>query len=531
MLYNLSCYEQVVEQPLLQITTKYYSQYAQTLLHELSISEYLKKIDEKMEQEDLRVQYYLVPPTRIKILNIIIREMITKHMETIIESTTGFLHMLLDDKYKDLQLIHKLFSHEHLSELVSRFKKHVIAQGSKYVMDESKLKNPVSFIQGLLDMRHKYQTIITRSFDKSFNRALSEAFDDFASGVNQTRIPEYISLYLDAFMRKQVEENHLDAIMTLFDHIKDRDVFENYYRMHLGKRLLMSRSTQLEDSDLERAFVTRLKFVYGAGMTNKIEGMFNDIRLSREGMQQYREHKAYKNEDKIDFYAHVLTSGYWSLWSQASAGAVLPEQMQKCVTAFNEYYDDVHSGRKVTWYKGAGDGLIQANYPSKRYELLVSTYQMIILMAFNDAVEMSFEEIKQRTQIPDKELVKQIIPLCKTKVLSKKENEFRWNAEFHHTNVRIRVGVYNVKETTEQVKETEAKIEMDRKPIIEAAIVRIMKSRKTMHHNQLIEEVVKQLTSRFMPAPVEIKKRIESLIEREFLERDAQERKKYSYVA
>jgi cullin 3 len=40
-----------------------------------------------------------------------------------------------------------------------------------------------------------------------------------------------------------------------------------------------------------------------------------------------------------------------------------------------------------------------------------------------------------------------------------------------------------------------------------------MKDRKHMTHNDLVNEVTRQLTSRFQPDPLGIKKRIENLIE------------------
>ncbi len=58
-----------------------------------------------------------------------------------------------------------------------------------------------------------------------------------------------------------------------------------------------------------------------------------------------------------------------------------------------------------------------------------------------------------------------------------------------------------------------------------------MKSRKTLDHNNLIAEVTRQLSARFVPNPNVIKKRIESLIEREFLERAPSDIRLYNYVA
>ena len=73
-------------------------------------------------------------------------------------------------------------------------------------------------------------------------------------------------------------------------------------------------------------------------------------------------------------------------------------------------------------------------------------------------------------------------------------------------------------------------VEEDRSIAIEAAIVRIMKARKTLPHQQLIAEVLSQLAF-FKPNLKVIKRRIEALIDREYLERDPDKPNAYRYLA
>ena len=70
----------------------------------------------------------------------------------------------------------------------------------------------------------------------------------------------------------------------------------------------------------------------------------------------------------------------------------------------------------------------------------------------------------------------------------------------------------------------------DRSIAVEAAIVRIMKSRRKLGHNELIQEVLTAL-SHFQPNPAQIKQKIEQLIERDYLERDPDDRTLYRYLA
>lgn len=74
-------------------------------------------------------------------------------------------------------------------------------------------------------------------------------------------------------------------------------------------------------------------------------------------------------------------------------------------------------------------------------------------------------------------------------------------------------------------------VESDRKYLVDAAIVRTMKSRKAMLHQQLIMEVVAQLQRMFKPDIKQIKKRIDDLIGREFLERDKENPSLFRYLA
>ena len=66
-------------------------------------------------------------------------------------------------------------------------------------------------------------------------------------------------------------------------------------------------------------------------------------------------------------------------------------------------------------------------------------------------------------------------------------------------------------------------VQEDRYIAIEACIVRIMKSRKKLDHTNLVQEVMQSLFM-FKPHPSIIKTKIEHLIEREYLERDPDDR-------
>ena len=68
-------------------------------------------------------------------------------------------------------------------------------------------------------------------------------------------------------------------------------------------------------------------------------------------------------------------------------------------------------------------------------------------------------------------------------------------------------------------------------PSYAKTIVKVMKSHKKIDHNRLIKECIKILSSKFVPDPQLIKRRIEGLIERDYMDRDKEDRTIYNYIA
>lgn len=83
---------------------------------------------------------------------------------------------------------------------------------------------------------------------------------------------------------------------------------------------------------------------------------------------------------------------------------------------------------------------------------------------------------------------------------------------------------------SEETKEVDKNIETGRGLIIDAIIVRIMKSRQVLSHSDLISEILIQ-SSLFKPNNKFIKARIGILIEKDYIKRDENNPNLYQYLA
>lgn len=545
-----SVYEEDFEKFFLDAASSFYKIESQTFINN-SASEYMKKVERRIQEEMDRVKHYLDPLTEPKIKEVVERELISAHMKTLVEKRdSGMVSMLKDDKIEDLARMYNLLGRVNKGhDLMRNEMGTVVRDAGKSIVENPEYQTKEnSYVQALLDLKEKYDNILIKAMgnnDKNFQHTLNQAFEYF---INLSpRSPEFISLFIDEKLRREKGtseeeiEQLLEKVMMLFRFIQEKDIFEKYYKQHLARRLLLGRSAS---DDAERNMIAKLKTECGYQFTSKLEGMFQDMKTSSQTIEGFKTYLSSQEPNPlkgVELNVHVLTTGFWP--TQSAAKCILPSEIGKCTEVFQKYYLSNHNGRRLTWQTTMGTGELRAFFAGgkKRHELNVSTHQMVILLLFNTFDTLSFKDLQEKTGIPGPDLHKNLLPLLvpKHRVLVKDPvankfaptDTFSFNEKFQSKLFRVKVMQVIQRESEPQQQETQKKIDEDRKHMIEAAVVRIMKARKSMQHAQLIVEVTKQLQARFRPNPLVIKKRIESLIEREYLERSQQDRKIYNYLA
>ncbi|KAI5452911.1 hypothetical protein NCC49_006448 [Naganishia albida] len=613
-----SIYVKDFEGRFLEASEEFYRREAEECLLTDDASSYLKRVEDRLAEEQARCAHYLLSSTAAPLIAILDSNLLSAHLRTILcMPTTGLIHMIDTMRIPDLQRVYRLYGRPNVKEgldvLMSELKKYVSTRGnainenvttgtstvaaalptnvpstskanatvlsSSSTLDEvnsqgaaqkvtgtslgkaapstapagtatsaaAAVNIALRWVQEVLDLKDTFDKVWKEAFeeDKAIQTALNDAFQSFIN-VNP-KAQEYTSLFIDDNLKKGLKgktddevEAVLEKTIVLFRFIIDKDIFERYYKSHLAKRLLNGRSVS---EDAERNMVAKLKVESGYSFTQKLEGMFNDMRLSSDMMKSFEKYTAKHEPLDIDFNVNVLTSTFWPGEGSATT-CVFPPVFNKAIQAFEKFYNTRHSGRRLTWQSSHGTADIRVAFKARRHELNVSTHCAVILLLFEDleaGQELSVQDIKAATQIPDSDLLRslQSLACAKFKILTKNpksrdvgpHDKFSFNSSFTCPLAKIKIQtIVGRVENNEERAETQEKVDEERKHQIEACIVRIMKDKKSLGHNDLVNEVIRQLMSRFTPTPAVIKKRIENLIDREYLER-SDDMRQYNYLA
>lgn len=542
MFSALGLYGESFEKQFLAETSEFYASESSRLVQEVDVPTYFKHVEDRLQEETDRCSSYLDASTRKLLVLAVEKQLIEQH--ALNQLDRGFASLMDNNRMPDLARLYNLLGRVDMhDQLKGSLINYVKVTGSSIVLDEEKDKE---MVQSLLSMKAKLDSILADAFqsNEAFTSSLKEAFEHFIN-QRQNRPAELIAKYVDSMMRSgnkaasdEELEVLLDRLLVLFRYIQGKDVFEAFYKKDLAKRLLLGKSASI---DLERSMIMKLKAECGSQFTNKLEGMFKDIDLSQDIMTQFRQSQHFQSRlpPSMELSVSVLTTGYWPTYTPMEVK--LPAELSSCQDVFREFYVSKHNGRRLMWQSSLGHCVLRAQFPKGPKELHVSVFQCVVLMLFNDTASLSYKDIETATGIECTELKRTLLslacgkPSCRILVKEPKSKDindddmFSFNSTFSDKSFRIKVNSIQMKETVEENQQTNERVFQDRQYQIDAAIVRIMKTRKSLSHNLLITELFQQL--KFAVKPQDLKKRIESLIDREYLERDQKNSQVYNYLA
>ncbi|KAI1355838.1 ubiquitin ligase subunit CulD [Xylaria sp. FL0043] len=573
MLNVLNVYGKLFEPLFLKTSGVYFREFAEER-SATSLKSYIAACQKLLSKEDYRCNAYnFDSTTKRQLMNQAHHLLIEDYSEKLLDGES--ISKILDEN--SVESMKALYDLLRLSNLEKRLRgpweDYIKSAGSVIVNDNARGDEMVI---RLLEFRNALDLMVRDAFqkDNDFVHSLREAFGSFVNdrknvalrNTGTSKVGEMVAKYIDMLLRGGLKtlpasllsdvqdrvdaeksgqastgdedaelDRQLDKALELFRFIEGKGVFEAFYRQDLARRLLMGRSAS---ADAERSMLAKLKSECGSDFTRNLEQMFKDQQMARDEMASY---KAWRegngHTSKLDLNVSILSAAAWPTYPDTQL--LLPDEVASQIEQFAGYYINKHTGRRLTWKHSLAHCVIKASFNKGPKELLVSAYQAVVLTIFNQTDgPISYQQIAEHTGLAGQDLDRTLQSLAcgKFRVLTKdpkgkevnQTDTFSINKSFSDPKFRIKINQIQLKETKEENKETHERVARDRQFETQAAIVRIMKSRKTMTHANLVAEVINQTKKRGAVEPSEIKQNIEKLIEKDYLEREGSS---YTYLA
>ncbi|KOS19121.1 Cullin-4A [Escovopsis weberi] len=583
MIHVLGVYVKYLEPILLQKAASYFEEFGETC-SAMSLKEYISACEKLLQREhDRCIIYNFDSTTERRLMESAHSILIDKYSDKLLHGES--LSNLLNDK--DVKSMKGLYDLLRMSGIQKKLKDpwsdFIRKAGASIVSDKERGDE---MVVRLLELRRALDLMIQKAFDKDedFLWATRDAFGKFMNDrqvascwdTGTSKIGEMTAKYIDMLLRGGIKslpkellsdakdrvmaekdgqansadedaelDRQLDQALELFRFIEGKDTFEAFYKKDLARRLLMGRSAS---QDAERNMLTKLRGECGSNFTHNLEQMFKDQELAKDEMEAYKEWcdgTAERRDgggggDAVDLHVMILSAAAWPTYPDVRLN--LPNNVAVQIERFDRHYKSKHTGRTLTWKPSLAHCAVKANFPRGQKELLVSAFQAAVLLLFNDVADDGFlalEQIGAATGLQGGDLDRTLQSLAcgKARVLAKHPkgrdvkptDTFSFNRAFSDPKYRVKINQIQLKETKAENKATNEKVAQDRRFETQAAIVRIMKSRKRMGHAELVAEVINLTKKRGSVEPAAIKKEIESLMEKDYLDRE--DDGTYTYMA
>ena len=207
----------------------------------------------------------------------------------------------------------------------------------------------------------------------------------------------------------------------------------------------------------------------------------------------------------------LLTRGPWPAYPESPL--VLPPLLARAKVEFEQWYASNHQGRKLRWCDDLGSCAVQARYGDDALVLDVVPAQACFLIALDDGVCLSREALSTKVGLDGASFDTVAASLIEARLIACEDDVY---AATRQRPVHTTIAPPRHDAAAPLRARVADAVRKDRAYAVDAAVVRVMKARRTLPQKRLVADVLRALVH---PASDgDVMARVESLVEREYLE-------------
>ncbi|GLG95736.1 Cullin homolog 1 [Gryllus bimaculatus] len=316
---KLQIYRENFEKAYIEATEAFYKMKAPQYLQANGVQNYMKYADSKLREEEQRAHKYLESCSgSVQVLtDCCVNVLVSTFKSTILAECAG---MIKANETERLQLMFKLMDRvpDGIQPMLHDLEEHIMSAGLADMVAAADVitQDSEKYVERLLELFKQFSVLVSKAFndDPRFLTARDKAYRHVVNDTQvfrlelpakqtgglkaqpESKCPELLANYCDMLLRKtplskkltsdEIESKLKDVLLVL-KYVQNKDVFMRYHKAHLTRRLILDTSA---DSEKEENMVEWLREVgMPADYVNKLARMFQDIKVSEDLNQQFKE--------------------------------------------------------------------------------------------------------------------------------------------------------------------------------------------------------------------------------------------------
>ncbi len=400
----------------------------------------------------------------------------------------------------------------------------------------------------LIELFNDQDKVCVECFDPNpnFRFLLNKAFEE---EINKDNVPFSLPFMLSQVtidsLDLAIKSDNTDAslknltnVITLMSCLEDKDKYLYYLSLSLSKRLLDVDLDSVNSMEWERQLIHVIKARLGSEFSKNLEAMILDVESCYTKKIATKDY-FYKHAGSSlirDFHVNVLSNCEWML--PTSIELTPPTNIQVIQKMYEDFFtsDPTNLNKRLEWNYTLGSMEIKYNGQGKDYTIVCKPYQYFVLQLFQSANELNLGQIAFQLKVKEPLSLEAIMDslTAKPSLLVRLDGEgplqesssFSINSQFKSKTKKTTLREARIEEKFKGKNQ----VDTERVQAIQGCIVRVLKSNKIMDYGEVVKTVEK-LMLKFNPTSKAIRREIDDLIKKEFIERDPENFNRLRYLA